>query len=71
VSNRNANRLRVLRAERDISQMDAAANTGMGLNRWWRIENGYATPTPDEQKAIAKFFGVKARDIFTGEAMAS
>jgi transcriptional regulator with XRE-family HTH domain len=52
-------RLRVRRAELDVTQMDVAATAGraleagMGLNRYWKIENGQVTPTEDEQAAIA------------------
>jgi DNA-binding XRE family transcriptional regulator len=45
--------------------MDAAAGLGMSLNRWWRIENGYTEPTPDEKQSIAAYFGKKVRDVFT------
>lgn len=47
-------RLRVLRAERGLSQMEVAAKAGMATNRYWRIENGYAEPTDDERTALAK-----------------
>lgn len=63
-------RLRVLRAERGISQMDTALKAKMALNRYWRIENGYSEPTPDEQDAIAAVFKVSTREAFP-EAVAS
>lgn len=68
-------RLRVLRAERGISQMDTAARAKvagkpMALNRYWRIENGYSDPTPEEQDAIAAVFKVTTREAFP-EAVAS
>jgi transcriptional regulator with XRE-family HTH domain len=64
-------RLRVLRAERGLSQMETASKAGIAVNRYWRIENGYAEPTPDEQDAIAlKAFGVETRQAFP-EAVAS
>lgn len=68
-------RLRVLRAERGLSQMHTAAHAKvdgkpMGLNRYWRIENGYSEPTPEEQAAIAAVFKVPTRDAFP-EAVAS
>lgn len=65
MSNKHVNRLRVLRAERNISQMDAADAVAMSANRFWRIENGYTEPTDDEKEALARFFGVRVRDIFT------
>ncbi len=58
------NRLRVLRAERRLSQMDAADKARMGVNRYWRIENGYADATADERAALARVFGVLESDVF-------
>lgn len=46
-------RLRVLRAERGLSQMETAAKAGLALNRYWRIENGYAEATESERQALA------------------
>lgn len=40
----------------------------MGLNRYWKIENGHAAPEPDEQERIACAFGVSADQIFPREA---
>ena len=61
---RDRNRLRVLRAERRISQMDTAAKSGVTVGRIWRIENGYDDPTPAERAALAKFFRVDEQEIF-------
>lgn len=63
-------RLRVLRAERGLSQMDTAAKAKLGLNRYWRIENGYSDPSPDERDAIAAAFEVTTGEAFP-EAVAS
>ncbi len=63
-------RLRVLRAERGLSQMDTAIKAGLALNRYWRIENGYSEATAEEKAALAKAFGVPVNDAFT-EAIAS
>lgn len=52
-----SNRLRVLRAERLLSQMDTAARAGISHNRYWRIENGYTEPTPDERRELARVLG--------------
>lgn len=54
--NQSSNRLRVLRAEFDLSQMDVADALGCGHNRYWRIENGYQEPGSDELKKLAKLF---------------
>jgi DNA-binding XRE family transcriptional regulator len=58
------NRLRVLRAERKVPQVQVAQLIGVGLDRYWRIENGYYTPTPEERKKLSKVFGVPASDIW-------
>lgn len=56
--------LRVRRAELDVSQIQVASGAGMGLDRFWRIENGVVEPTPAERKAIAKALKAKADDLF-------
>ena len=58
------NRLRVLRAERRVPQVKVARLIGVGLDRYWRIENGYYTPTDAERAKLAKVFGVPASDIW-------
>lgn len=64
-----ANRLRVLRAERHLSQMDTATAAGISHNRYWRIENGYAAPTTEERQALAAVFAVAVEAVFpAGEA---
>lgn len=63
-------RLRVLRAERQLTQMAVARKMRMGTYRYWQIENGYAEPTADERTALAKVFKVTEQDAFP-EAIAS
>ena len=58
------NRLRVLRAERRMSQMDAADKAGLSLNRYWRIENSYVDPTSEERIALASVLAVDVPDVF-------
>jgi len=65
------NRLRVIRAERRITQLDAAVSSGMNKTRFWTIENGYAAPTDKERAAIAKALGVAESEAFPAEAIAS
>lgn len=49
------NRLRVRRAELDITQGKAAKAAKMGRFRFWQIENHEGpAPTDDEKAAIAK-----------------
>lgn len=57
-------RLRVLRAERGLSQLETATLSGISMNRYWRIENGYAQATTDEQDALAKVFAVEREHAF-------
>lgn len=56
--------LRVLRAERDVTQEQVARKAGLSAARYWQIENGYRHPaTPDEQKVIAAALDVKVTDV--------
>lgn len=57
-------RLRLLRVQRGLSQMDTAAKAKIGLNRYWRIENGYSEATSNEQVAIAGAFEIPTREAF-------
>src|SRR5262245_42781898 len=58
------NRLRVLRAERRLSQLALADRTWIHPTRIWRIENGYAAPKPREREVIASALAVAQRDIW-------
>lgn len=57
------NRLKVLRAERDITQMDLALKIDMSRDRYWRIENGYEEPTDAERVQLAKALKVAEADL--------
>lgn len=48
------NRLRVLRAELNISQDDLAVKADIQRVRYWKIEKGYLEPTAGECKSLAK-----------------
>lgn len=61
---KNSNRLKVLRAEKRLSQLDTAIKAGIKEYRYWRIENGYEVPTPAERAALAKVFRVADADVF-------
>ncbi len=66
------NRLRVLRAEKEVSQLDIAMKAGLKEYRYWRIENRYVIPTDGERAAIAKALKVTVVDVFPeSEAIAS
>jgi len=58
------NRLRVLRAERRLSQVDTALSAGIGPTRYWKIENDYTKPTDVEREALTRVFGVSTDEIF-------
>lgn len=64
----SANRLKVLRAERTVSQRAVASAAGIQFDRYWRIENGYTEADPGEQKAIARVMGLAPGDIWPQEA---
>jgi transcriptional regulator with XRE-family HTH domain len=38
---KSGNRLRVIRAERGVTQLDLATATRINATRIWKIENGY------------------------------
>lgn len=57
-------KLRGLRAERGFSQIDLALRTKIAENRYWRIENGYVTPTPQEQARLARALGTTPEALF-------
>lgn len=57
-------RLRVLRAERDLTQSQLARSAGVNVTRYWQIENGEGVrPTKDERAAVAKALGVSPSAI--------
>lgn len=56
-------RLKVLRAERGLTQIDTARLAGMNVTRYWHIEVGNVTPSRDEVEALAAAFGVSTRRL--------
>jgi transcriptional regulator with XRE-family HTH domain len=64
------NRLRVVRADKRITQLDTATRAGIAMTRYWKIENGYTEPTASERKALAKALRVEESDVFP-ETLAS
>lgn len=57
------NRLKVVRAERSITQMDLALKAGLSRDRYWRIENGYEFPATAELSRLAKALKVTVPDL--------
>jgi len=57
-------RLRVLRAEHDLTQMKLARKARLNVTRYWQIENGEGLPpTLDERHTIATALEVKVTEI--------
>lgn len=57
-------RLRVLRAEQEVTQMQVARKAGLSAARYWQIENGEGSePSPGERNAVAAALGVKVSEI--------
>jgi putative transcriptional regulator len=68
----NPNRLRVLRAERRMTQLSLAAKAGINVARISFIENGHVEPKPEERDRIARAFEVPVSNVFpAAEAVAS
>ena len=54
MTRRPTNRLRVARAENNITQFDLADKTKMSRHRYWCIENSYMEATDDEKDRLAR-----------------
>lgn len=61
---KHSNRLRVLRAEKRLTQLDTAARAKVGITRYWKIENGYTEPTQAERVALARSLRVSEAEAF-------
>lgn len=61
------NRIRVVRADKRITQMDIQLATGITQSKLSLIENLYVEPTPDEREALAKALGVSEAELFPTE----
>lgn len=56
--------LRVLRAERDLTQKEIGDRAGLTQTRYWQIEHGQGTPTrTTEREGIARALMVRSEDI--------
>lgn len=58
------NRLRVLRAEKRVTQERLEARTKISQTRISQIENGYVEATSDERRLLAKALRVNVADAF-------
>ena len=61
-------RLKILRIERDWTQMDVSERTKIPYQRYGRIENGYSDPSPDDRAALARLFQSPVADLFPERA---
>jgi transcriptional regulator with XRE-family HTH domain len=57
-------RLRVLRAGTNLSQVELARRLGWSATTLWRIEHGYRETSAIERRALAEFFGVAEDEIW-------
>ena len=67
-------RFRALRANADLTQRMAAKKAKIGHDRYWKIENGWADPTPEEVANLARVFKTDPGTVFpeqSSEAVAS
>ena len=48
---------------RPATQREVARAIGVGLDRYYQIENGFNAPTPRELAALAALFGVTPRTL--------
>jgi transcriptional regulator with XRE-family HTH domain len=61
---RTRRRLKVLRAERDVTQHDVARKAGLSRSRYAQIEVGEGSvPREAERDAVAAALGVRVSDI--------
>lgn len=67
---KTANRLRVVRAEKRVTQEQIEARTKHRITqtRLSRIENGYDDPSEDDKKLIARALRVTVEEVFPPEA---
>lgn len=61
---KSARRLKVWRADRDVTQRQLALRAGLSPSRYWQIESGEGSvPSADEKSAVAAALDVKVSDI--------
>lgn len=61
---RTPNRLRVLRAERRVTQLITAQRARIQPSRLSLIENGHIDGTPEERRRLARFFKLPIGEVF-------
>jgi transcriptional regulator with XRE-family HTH domain len=65
VNHKERSRLRQLRRERELSQREVARRTGVPWATVQRTETRSFPGKPDHQRALAKFFRVPVKVLFT------
>lgn len=65
---RDVNRLRILRAERRLTQTAIWKRTGIQASRLSLLENGHVQPSEAESHKLARVFRLAIKDIFPGDA---
>lgn len=65
------NRLRVLRAEREVTQLQLSRKTKINQSKLSLIENGYVDPSETERSVIADALESTVGEIFPPEQVAS
>ena len=61
------NRLRVLRAERRVTQFEVHLQTGINATKISFIERGLIAPTNLEKQKLSKALGVRPEEVFPSE----
>lgn len=64
------NRLRVVRAERDVTQMQLSRKTGINPSKLSQIENGWVIPSTTEQQVIATALQATVNEVFPEQVSA-
>jgi transcriptional regulator with XRE-family HTH domain len=57
------NTYKLLRVKADKTQREVEADARLSNSRFWRIENGFDFPTPEERERIAAALNVKPTRI--------
>jgi transcriptional regulator with XRE-family HTH domain len=60
----NPNRLRVLRAERRMTQLALATKSGINVATVSFFENGHRIPKPNEQARLARALKTPVSEVF-------
>ena len=58
------NQLRIIRAQKRVTQFQLRLQTGINATKISFIENGLIEPRPEEIKKLSKALGVSPQEIF-------